>query len=225
MNGNTVIGGTIVAGYRETRARARAELRRGILDAAGRLLTQEGAHALTMRRIAREVGCSTKVLYTLYGNKEGVVNEIYLEGFDRLHRAFARVPRTAEPLAYLVALAWAYRAHAHAEPTYYGVMFERAIPGFAPPQESVRRANASFRTLVEAVRACMAAGQCAAYDPVAVGDVLAAQAHGLVSLERAGYFPDPDEARRRYALAVEMALGGLRPPATEAGVHRPAHDQ
>lgn len=44
-----------------------------------RLLTQEGSAALTLRRVATDAGCSTTVLYTMFGGKDGPAEALYRE--------------------------------------------------------------------------------------------------------------------------------------------------
>ena len=87
MYRNSVTKRNVVTNYQEERSRGREALRRGLLDAAGRLLVEEGPGALSMRRISRQVNCSTKVLYTMFGGKRELVEELWLEGFDRLRRS------------------------------------------------------------------------------------------------------------------------------------------
>ena len=65
-------------------ARTRDEQGRRILEAASGLLSEEGASALSVRRIATAAGCSTMGLYSRFGGKDGVVDELYAEGFERL---------------------------------------------------------------------------------------------------------------------------------------------
>ena len=74
-------------------------LRRTLLDAASRLLVAEGPQALTMRRVAAAVGCSTTVLYTAFGSKDGLADALFLEGFQRLRRRLEAVPSGGDPLA------------------------------------------------------------------------------------------------------------------------------
>jgi AcrR family transcriptional regulator len=69
-----------VSNFRAAQEQHQQKLRQGILDDASGLLMQEGANALTMRRIADTVGCSTTVLYTMFSNKQGLVDELYLRG-------------------------------------------------------------------------------------------------------------------------------------------------
>ena len=92
-------------------------VRRLVLDVASRLLEAEGPDALTMRRIAAEVGCSTSVLYTMFGRKSGVAEGLWLEGFERLRQALDQA-EGADPLGRLAAMARAYRANALANRAY-----------------------------------------------------------------------------------------------------------
>ena len=129
----------MVTDYRREREESREALRLGILDAAGRLLAQEGPQALSMRRVAREVNASTQVLYTMFGGKDGLANELFLEGFERLTGAHGAGPRSEDPLRRLYERAEAYFENALANPNYYRVMFFDAIPGFRPSEETLAK--------------------------------------------------------------------------------------
>ncbi len=50
--------------------------RKDILEAAVQLIRQEGAAALTMRRIAAQVGCSTQPLYSEFGGQEQLLDAL-----------------------------------------------------------------------------------------------------------------------------------------------------
>ena len=54
-----------------------------------------------MRRIAAEADCSTTVIYTMFGSKEGLAEALYLEGFERVRRRLEAVPPRRDPLEYL----------------------------------------------------------------------------------------------------------------------------
>src|SRR3954468_7173040 len=81
-----------------------ASVRTELIEAAARLLADEGAHALSTRRIAREVGTSTTAIYSLLGSKEQVIRAVYLEGFRRLADRQNAMVRTPDPEADLRAL-------------------------------------------------------------------------------------------------------------------------
>ena len=150
--------------YQVAQRSGQEALRRTLLDAASRLLLAEGPGALTMRRVAGAVGCSTTVLYTMFGGKEGLADALYREGFERLRRRLEAVAGD-DPLGRLAALGHAYRANALAERAYYGVMFQQAIPGFRPSAASLAAAGASLEVLARAVRAAMDAGALRPGDP------------------------------------------------------------
>jgi AcrR family transcriptional regulator len=198
------------------RRRGQDELRRFLLDTAGRLLTAEGPAALTMRRVAAEVGCSTTVLYTQFGGKDGLAAGLYREGFARFQRRFQELPPSPGPLERIRALSAAYRAGALAEPHYYRVMFLGAVPGFVPGPDDQAVGNATFQYLIDAAADCMAAGVYRPGEPAAVAQVLWAAAHGVISLEVAGVF-GPEGADQRYADATEAATAWFISPSGGGG--------
>jgi AcrR family transcriptional regulator len=208
--------------YRLAQRHGQDVLRRTLLDAASRLLVTQGPQALTMRRVAAAVGCSTTVLYTAFGSKDGLADALFLEGFQRLRRRLEAVPSGGDPLARLRALAHAYRDSALESRSYYGVMFQQAIPGYRPSAASLATAGAALEVLTDAVRACMDAGVLRTGDPRAVAEVLWAAVHGAVSLELAGHFPDPEVAADRFrTLTAAAALPFLAVPPDSPRPRRP----
>lgn len=190
--------------YQKAQASGQAALRTAILDVASGLLVSEGTAALTMRRIASQVGASTKVLYTMFGSKEGLVAALCEEGFVRFERALNSVPQGDDPMAYLVELGRAYRNYALTEPNYYRVMFGGAGAVY-PATPHDHRAHITFDFPVRAVRAAMDAGVLRVADPQEVGEVVWAALHGLVSLELAGHLDPRDGARRLEAMLAALA--------------------
>jgi AcrR family transcriptional regulator len=197
--------------YAEAYAAGRQVVRRLLLDAASRLLEAEGPDTLTMRRIAAEVGCSTSVLYTMFGGKSGVAEGLWREGFERLRQALEQADG-ADPLGRLAAMGRAYRENALANRAYYAVMFQRPIPGFQPSAEAYAESLRPLQLLVGAVADCVDAGVFRAADPAHIAGVLWAAAHGAVSLELAGYEGASDaEARFQDLLAAAALFFAHRP--------------
>ncbi len=200
-----------VAGSRYAIAQAsgRDALRQAVLDAASVLLESEGPEALTMRRIAAAFGCSTTVLYTMFGGKSGIADGLWIEGFRRLTAALsAAAVRPAAPLDRLEAIAHAYRESALANRSYYSVMFQRPIPGFQPSEEARAEADSALSVLGSAVGECVAAGELHG-DPAHITWVLWAAAHGAVSLEIARPGPEP-LAHKRFSDATHAAAAWFR---------------
>lgn len=188
-------------------------LRVRLLDEAGRLLSEEGPAALSLRRLAGDVGTSTTAVYSLFGGKPGLVRALYLEAFGRFGARLGLVPRTADPIADLQELGVAYRESALADPHMYAVMFGRAIPEFEPEPDDAEVGLATMDPLVDAVRAAMEAGLLVEAEPRTVAVALWAQAHGLVSLELGGSMPDGFDAAGSYLYLLTAALRGwLRNP-------------
>lgn len=186
-------------------------LRQGMLDAATRLLGEEGPSALTVRRVAEAVNCSTTLLYSLFGGKDGLADALYLEGFERLKQEFSADPANAQlkGLPRLRALAGAYHQYAKHNPSYYMVMFGDAIAGFVPPIESRNRAWESLAVMIEAFDTCMQEGSLPRSNPTAAARLLWAAMHGAISLELKGYYLKTERADELFEAAVNAVLRSL----------------
>lgn len=191
--------------YERAHAAGRSAQRTLALDTASSLLESEGPAGLTMRRIASEMGCSTTVLYTIFGGKAGIADELWREGFGRLRHAL-EAAEGADPPARLAAMGRAYRANALANRSYYAIMFQRPIPGFEPSDAAYAESLIPLRVLADAVADCIAAGFFRQEDPQHIAALLWAASHGAVSLELAGREGSVDaEARYRDLLNATVA--------------------
>ena len=185
------------------------ELRRELIDAAGHVLSSEGPAALSTRRVAQRTGVSTTAVYSLFGDKGGLIREMFLAGFARLEETFEKIPGTEDPVADLVALGRAYRENALANPHLYELMFGRPVPEFRPDEEAVAKIQPTFEALVAAVARCLDEGAFAPADPHEVAVGLNALVHGMCSLELRGALGDRAEADRLWDRALETMLKGL----------------
>jgi AcrR family transcriptional regulator len=180
------------------------ELRATLIDEAGRLLQGEGPSAVTLRRLAQAAGTSTAAVYTLFGDKAGLLEQMYVEGFQRLGRTVAAAPVTGSPVNDLFTIGRSYRRAALRSRHLYELMFGRPVPGFTPSRAARAFAERTFQPLVDAVTRCVEAGD---FDPETKAEEAAyhlwALAHGLVTLEIHRVLPLTDsEFDRRYAAAV-----------------------
>ena len=186
-----------------------ADLATRLVDEAGRLLSDEGAGALSLRRLATATGTSTMAVYTLFGDKQGLLAAMYREGFERLGAVMsAAVDGVAEPVAALGELGLAYRRAALANPHLYDLMFGRPVAAFEPDAPTKDVAEATFRPLVDGVQRCMDAGAMAPGDPERVASYLWAVTHGMVSLELAGQ-TQGDAAARDAAYVDALIFSSL----------------
>jgi len=168
-----------------------------LVRAALTVLQRDGAAALTVRNITAEAGCSTTGIYTYFGGKPGLVEAIFVEGFD----SFDRMVKPELLANDLPGAGRAYRRWALANPTQYMVMFGRAVPDFLPSPDAQSRALESFTDLAEAI-ARVAPG----HDYVERAYHVFATVHGYVMLELAGMGPPTPEGSDQL---YERALAAL----------------
>jgi AcrR family transcriptional regulator len=186
-----------------------------LLAAASELLEREGPDALSIRRIAAAAGVAPMGVYNHFSSKSGIVEALFVEGFDRLGLAMVTLNEIADPLEALVEGGRRYRALARAHPMAYQLMFLRAVPGFDPSAEAKAVATRAFEGLVAAVRRAMAAGVIDDRDPEMTSQMIWASIHGWVSLELCGIGFVEDTDRGADLLCAVMLAGlGRRSPAS-----------
>src|SRR4051794_28334605 len=125
--------------------------RETLLDAALRLVEERGPGALRIRDLAAAAEQSTMGVYTHFGSKQGLLEQLYLHGFRRLEERLTSVPSDGQGPHGLLAFAHAYRAYALDNEALYGLMFERAAPDFVPSDTSRLAALSTFEMLVTRV--------------------------------------------------------------------------
>ncbi|MFI5047130.1 MAG: TetR/AcrR family transcriptional regulator [Acidimicrobiia bacterium] len=180
-----------------------------ILEAASHILSDEGAAALTVRRIAAGAGCSTMGIYSRFGGKDGVVDALYAEGFRSLCADMSQLARTDDPVEDLRQCELRYRAYALAHATHYMVMFGGAVPDFTPSQASKALAHDAFANLVANVQRCIDAGAFRGNAPELAHTLWSAM-HGQVMLELVGINPVGGDPDARYRDLVDTVLSGLQ---------------
>jgi AcrR family transcriptional regulator len=175
------------------------------------VLVEEGPEALTVRRVAQKLNCSTKIIYTMFQGKDGLANALYLEGCTRLSQAIERVPEAASPHTYVQQIAWAYWTFAMANPSYYAVLFSGAIPRFQPSASSKQMMTMALEMVVRILQAYMTQGLLPVEDPVTLTRALWAPFHGVVSLYLLGHFSSFEEAKQAFERTVQAMIGSFGP--------------
>lgn len=177
--------------------------RRAILSAALAVLARDGEAAFTVRRIAEEAGCSTTGVYTWFGGKAGLVDAIFIDGFESFDAALAPAYASGD----VGASGRAYRRWALENPTQFLVMFGRAVPDVVPGDAALERGYESFLRLVRHVHAIR--------PDLSEGDAfdwayhVNATVHGYVLTEITGMSTAPDRAEELYELGLRRLLRPL----------------
>ena len=187
------------------------ELRQRVLRSAVATLASEGVAGFTTRRVARDADTSTPAVYELFGDKAGLVREIFFEGFRQLRRSFDRLRQTADARADLVAVVQALRRFVRAQPLLAEVMFSRPFVDFDPTPAGLDAGREVREFIVGRVQRAVDAGVIAG-DATDIAHVLVALTQGLAETEIAGWLGTSRASiERRWTLAVEAVLDGLRP--------------
>jgi len=178
------------------------------VSAAEAVLVRDGPGGLTVRAVAAEAGIAPMGVYNRFGGKDGLVDALLIIGFDRLR---AVIEAGAEPgmPARLHASGLCYRDFALANPHFYAIMFEDAIPHELKSEEVGAHASAAFGALVRLLE-LTAAGRLDAPDPREAAQRIWSAVHGAVSLELKGMVLTPDPAAT-YSALLEPIIRGLAP--------------
>ncbi len=185
------------------------ELRDHVLSVALALLAREGVDGFTARSVAREAQTSTPAIYELFGDKGGLVREVFFQGFRLLHREMDGLAESEDPRADLIELVAVYRGFVRRNPVLAQVMFSRPFTDF-DPSDSELRASGSVRSLiVERVRRCIDAGLLNG-EETDIAHVLVALTQGLAMAESSRRLGSTSESiERRWSLALDGILNGL----------------
>jgi AcrR family transcriptional regulator len=156
-----------------------------MIDAALKLLTTEGAEALTIRAAARLAGVSHAAPYRHFADKQALLAAVAEEGFRAMVHAMrqARAAQASDPLARFRALGLAYVEFATGHPSYFRVMFGRATADRSAYPSLHEAARSAFDLLVEAITECQRAGVVSDGDPEQLALAGWSIAHGLSVLQ------------------------------------------
>jgi AcrR family transcriptional regulator len=122
------------------RARVRAELTREIAEVARRHLASDGAAALSLRAVARELGMASSAVYRYFPGRDDLLTTLIVEAYDAMGAA-AELADAEHPRADLVAR-WqaactAVRRWALAHPHEYALVYGSPVPGYAAPEATI----------------------------------------------------------------------------------------
>lgn len=120
------------------RARAREQTMRDVVRIGRAHLATEGAAALSLRAVARDLGLVSSAVYRYVASRDELLTLLVVDGYDELgdavDAALEGVDRS-DHVGRMVAIARAVRAWALAEPATYALLFGSPVPGYEAPAE------------------------------------------------------------------------------------------
>lgn len=100
-----------------------------LLLAAEQIVESEGLDALTVRRVASEVGTTTRAVYSVFGSKDALVVALGAHGFDLLRARVEALAASADPAADLIeAGVSVFRPFAIDHPVLFQISVQRSLP-------------------------------------------------------------------------------------------------
>lgn len=164
------------------------QFREAMRRVAENAFATRGAAGVTMRELARELGCSAMTPYRYFRDKEEILAMVRAAAFNRFAARLEAAANTA-PETDHSAVSEAYVAFALDEPHAYRLMFDLAQNASVHP-ELAAASQRAWRMLGEHFGQLVAAGILEG-DPQLIGYAYWASLHGFTMLTLANQLPLP----------------------------------
>lgn len=166
----------------------RLQARHRILDAARELFVEHGVDAVTMREIAKRLGCSATALYLHFRDKEALIRELCDTDFLALAHELQAMAQITDPVERLNMLGVGYARFALTHPNHYRLMFMTPQLACKVENSDIEHGNAeqdAYAFLQVMVADAHAAGcfRQDLADPELIAQTLWAGIHGVCALE------------------------------------------
>lgn len=194
--------------YQQTKLQQADLLRKNVIDVASILLQKLDPEAVTIRRIAEQMECSTKIIYNLFGSKEGLAKQLFLEGCRQLGQSFEIVVPTDSQQS-IRDFSQIYWHFAQSHRSFYKLMFGGAFADFKPDEESYEGTVTALKQVLDVVEGLIEQGLILEKDPLLAVRMLWAPLHGVIDLYFGGHISSQSEAKFLYdrvATAVFQSL-------------------
>ncbi|WP_216083853.1 TetR/AcrR family transcriptional regulator [Paenibacillus riograndensis] len=202
--------GRVLKTYQEARLQNTENLRKLVVDAAAAILQEEGPEAVTVRRVSQKMGCSTKIIYSLFVNKEGLAQQLYLEGCKLLAQRFEEVPPSSDLLQHLLDLGEAFWQFGQEYTSYYKLMFGGAFAEFKPDAESMQGTMTAMSRLLILISTAQQQGQISDKEETqTIVSTIWASLHGVIHLYMGGFLGDADAAHAVYKQTMALLSRSL----------------
>jgi len=158
-----------------------------IAAAARRLLDEEGADAVTMRRVADAVGITAMAIYRHFSDRDGLLTAVADQGFEELAARLAGMRFSGDFEERLTRMGKTYLDHALKNPRLFELMFLK-------PREGARKYPRDFKAgrsptanlMIDVVQEGMVSGYFHKDDPWEIVFEMGALSHGLIMLYLGG---------------------------------------
>jgi AcrR family transcriptional regulator len=168
---------------------SKSDLRERIIEAAWAQIAREGAPALSLRAVARDLGIAAPSIYNHFADRDALVTTLIIEAYESLgtHQLNALNNVATDDLPQrMISIGTAYHEWALTYPQRYLLIFGTPIPGYAAPLEVVQPIAArSLSALIGVVESYHLAGRLKVVDVdfQTIAVLIWTRVHGLISME------------------------------------------
>ena len=173
-----------------------------VVEAAAKLVDEEGIEKLTLGRLAERLGVRTPSLYNHIAGLSGLKRKLTLYCLRDVHNRITRATIGKSRTEAIFALANAYRAYARETPGRYAFTLRAPDPGDQELQ-------AMALQLVDVLQAVLAPYRLSKQDAIHAIRGLRSIVHGFISLEVAGGFGMPVDLDASFQWLIDAFVAGL----------------
>ncbi len=161
--------------------RLKDETKNSILEAAYKIVKDEGWQALSMRKIADEIEYTAPIIYEYFSNKEAILAELNKKGFSYLAKEMEEARNQHEnPAAQLEAMWMAYWNFAFKKKELYQLMF--GVSMNCCSNQKSPEAEAPAKLVTDAIRKLMNGKNLSEHEVSRRYYTFWSVVHGLVSI-------------------------------------------
>ncbi len=195
----------------ERRQRNREEMKHAILEAARRVMREDGVAALNLQEVARRVGVRAPSLYEYFPGKMALYDALFRMGVRLLAERMNHFPESPDSFwARAQAVLENYMTFAQEYPELYQLVQERPVPGFVPSEESMQESRRLLTMGDAIVEKGIQRGSLALGITVSQArDLFLAMMHGLTALHLANE-PELPVGSGRFGSLIPAALALFR---------------
>ena len=185
---------------------------RRIYQCALEILEAEGPQAVSMRRIAKDVGITPMAIYHHFPSREALLDKVVDTEFERLAQFFREPVKGSTAAARIVHIMDGYTDYALAHPRIFDYVFASPRPGARRYPEDFRaRRSPTLNVTADALAGWMKTGELKRDDVWEVAMALWAHTHGYLALYRGGRFNlTEDEFRKLVRRSLRRFFHGLK---------------
>ncbi|MGO4378077.1 TetR/AcrR family transcriptional regulator [Pseudoduganella sp. RAF53_2] len=183
-----------------------------ILRAARKLLEKEGAAAVSMRRVAEAVGITPMAIYRHFANREALLKRISDDAFTEVAQNWLQRAQHPDLMHALLHSMENYLDYALQHPHLFDYSFSVSRDDARRfPEDFRARRSPTLNVIADMLVEGMRQGLLREGDPWDLAMIMWGQAHGLISLYRAGRFSyNEAQFRAFYLQSFGVLFNGIK---------------